>query len=461
MSNETSINKNKKSNITDMTVGSPLKHIVMFSIPLLIGNMFQQLYNTIDSLVVGKYVSAEALAATGSCGSLNFLFFSLSSGLAIGIGIIIAQYYGAKDDDGVRRTIANSFYILAMASIAATMLGITLAKPLLTLMSTPEEIMDMAALYLRTTCSGIIFIALYNGVASVLRALGDSKTPLYFLILSSFLNIGFDLLFVLQFNMGVFGVGFATVIAQFISAAISLTYAFIKVPYFKLSPQELKPQKHIIIRSFKLGVPMALQSSMIAISMIVIQSFVNSFGTIVMAAYTISCKVDLIASQLYNAMSTSLVTYSGQNIGANNIERVKKGYIRGMSIVTIYNCIVVPIIYIFSKPITAFFVNDSAVISFGAEAMRITVLFYFALGIIYVPRGILNGCGDARFSLINGITEVICRIVYVLAFTKLAGIGMWGIWWATGVTWVTVAIVCNSRYYKGKWKYIKRMSQRA
>lgn len=442
----------QKTNITDMTVGNPTGHILKFALPVLVGNMFQQLYNTIDSLVVGKYVSADALAATGSCGSLNFLFFSLSSGLAIGIGIIISQYYGAKDDNGVRKTIANSLYILCMASLLATLIGVSLARPLLRLMATPNEILDMATLYLRTTCCGILFIALYNGVASALRALGDSKTPLYFLIISSFLNIGFDLLFVLKFKMGVFGVGFATVIAQFVSAIISLGYAIIYVPYFRLSKNEMKPETEIIVRSFKLGVPMALQSSMIAISMIVIQSVVNGFGTIVMAAYTITCKVDLIASQLYNAMSTSLVTYSGQNFGANDIDRIKKGYIRGLAIVTIYNCIVVPIVYTFSHPITAFFVNDASVISFGSDAMRITAIFYFALGIIYIPRGILNGCGDAKFSLINGITEVACRIVYATALTRIASIGMWGIWWATGLTWVTVAIVCNSRYLTSKWK---------
>lgn len=444
-----------KSNITDMTVGNPTRHIILFAIPLMIGNIFQQLYNTIDSLVVGKYVGADALAAIGNCSSLNFLFFSLSSGLAIGIGIIVSQYYGAHDDTGVRNTIANSLYILAAASLAATLLGFVIARPILILIATPAEVMDMAVLYLRTTVCGILFIAIYNGVAAALRALGDSKTPLYFLIMSSLFNIAFDLLFVLKFNMGVFGVGFATVIAQFLSATISTLYAVLKVPYFKLSRKEMIPNKHIIIRSFKLGVPMSLQSSMIAISMIVIQNVVNGFGTIVMAAYTITCKVDLIASQIYNAISTSLVTYSGQNMGANNINRIKKGYWRGAVIICLYNLIVIPIVVFFSPQITGFFVNDADVISVGAQALTISTPFYLALGLIYIPRGVLNGCGDAKFSLINGITEVICRIVYAHLLTRIPGIGLWGIWWATGFTWVTVAIVNNTRYWTGKWKYLK------
>lgn len=450
---------NSRSNIKDMTVGNPTKHLLSFAFPLFIGNMFQQLYNTVDTLVVGKYVGADALAATGACGSLNFLFFSLSSGLAIGIGIIISQYYGAKNDRGVKTTIANSLYILAAASLAVTLLGLILAKPLLRIMATPEDVLDMAALYLRTTCCGIIFIALYNGIASALRALGDSKTPLYFLIMSSFFNIGFDLLFVLQFDMGVFGVAFATVIAQAISAGVSLIYAVIKVPYFKLSRDEMHPHRDIIARSFKLGVPMALQSSMIAISMMVIQGVVNSFGTVVMAAYTITCKVDIISSQLYNAISSALVSYSGQNIGANKQDRVKQGYVRGLIIVTIYNCIVVPLIYLFSEPIVSFFVSDPGVISFSADALKITTVFYFLLGLIYVPRGVLNGCGDAKFSLINGIAEVLCRIIYATLLTRIASIGMWGVWWATGLTWLTVSIVNNSRYWRGKWKFIKTANQ--
>lgn len=441
-----------KSNITDMTEGSPLRHILFFAVPVFIGFMFQQFYNTIDSLVVGNYVGADALAAIGTCGSINFLFFSLSSGLSVGIGIIVSHYFGAKDEAGVHQTISNAFYVLAIASIVATVLGLIVAHPLLALMDTPSEIIGASTIYLKTTCCGIIFIAMYNGVANILRALGDSKTPLYFLILSSLTNIVLDLTFVLGFNMGVFGVGFATVISQALSAIVSLIYAFLKVPYFKFTREELKPNRDIIIRSFKLGVPMALQSSMIAISMMVLQGVVNSFGATVMAVNTISAKVDLIISQFYGAISQSLVTYSGQNIGADKVDRVKKGYSRGLTLVTLYNIVIIPLIFIFSRQIVDFFVTDQAVIDYGQYALRITSIMYFALGAIYVPRGILNGCGDAKFSLINGITEVLCRIVYANLLTRIPAIGVWGIWFASGLTWLTVAIVCSIRYFMGRWK---------
>lgn len=446
--------KEKKSGLheTDMTEGSPSKLILMFALPVFLGFMFQQFYNTIDSLVVGNYVGANALAAIGTCGSINFLFFSLSSGLSVGIGIIVSHYYGAKDEIGVRQTISNSFYVLVIASVFATVIGLIFAHPLLSVMSTPDDIIVDSVTYLRTTCCGILFIAMYNGVANILRALGDSRTPLYFLILSSLTNIVLDLVFVLYFGMGVFGVGFATVLSQALSAIVSLIYAFLKVPYFKFNREELKPNKEIIIRSFKLGVPMALQSSMIAISMMVLQQVVNSFGATVMAVNTISAKVDLIISQFYGALSQSLVTYSGQNLGAQKVDRVKKGFSRGVLLVTAYNIIIIPLIFIFSRQIVDFFVTDSAVIDYGEYALKITSIMYIFLGTIYVPRGILNGCGDAKFSLINGITEVLCRILYANLLTRIPEIGVWGIWIASGLTWFTVSIVCSVRFFMGRWK---------
>jgi len=212
----------KKSNTTDMTVGSPTKHILMFSLPLLVGNLFQQFYNMVDSIVVGNYVGKNAIAAVGTCGSMNFLFFSLSSGLAIGIGIIVAQYFGAKDDNAVRKTIANSVYVLVAASLSVSILGIILCPSLLRLLQTPDNIIGDSITYMRVTCTGILAIAIYNGVAAILRALGDSKTPLYFLIVSSIVNVVLDLTFVLGLNLGVFGVALATVISQVISSSIAL-----------------------------------------------------------------------------------------------------------------------------------------------------------------------------------------------------------------------------------------------
>ncbi|MBP3602699.1 MAG: MATE family efflux transporter [Lachnospiraceae bacterium] len=439
-------------NVTDMTVGSPMKHIVIFALPLLLGNVFQQFYNMVDSLVVGNFVGANALAAVGTCGSTGFLFFSLSSGLAIGIGVIVAQYFGAKDYERVRMTIANSFYVLISAAVIVSVVGILFAPFILQLLGTPDDIIGDSILYMRTTCAGIIAVALYNGIAAILRALGDSKTPLYFLILSSIVNVILDLVFVLSFNWGVFGVALATIIAQFVSAVTCIIYAYRKIPYFRLTKEQLKPHKDIIVHSFRLGVPIALQNAMIAVSSMALQGVVNSFGTTVMAAYTIIMRIEQIVQQFYGSLSAALTTYAGQNIGAKEVGRVKKGYYQSILIALVFSIIIIPVAFLFGEQIVGFFVKEPEVIAIAKRALCINSLCYFALGMIYVPRAVLNGCGDAGFAILNGVTEVICRIVYSQFFTRIPALGYWGIWVTIGVTWITTAIVCIIRYKSGIWK---------
>jgi len=436
-----------------MTVGSPAKHILGFAVPLLIGNLFQQLYNMVDSIVVGNYVGKDALAAVGTCGSMNFLFFSLSSGLAIGIGIIVAQYFGAKDEKNVRFTIANAVYVLLAATLFVTLIGYMSTPALLRLLQTPDTIINDSILYMRTTCLGILGIAVYNGVSAILRALGDSKTPLYFLILSSIVNVTLDVYFVYFCNMSVFGVALATIIAQAVAAITSLIYAYWKNPYFRLTKDELKPNKDIILKSFTLGIPVALQNSMIAVSCMVLQGVVNTFGETIMACYTITSRIEQIVQQPYSSLAMAVTTYSGQNIGAGNVDRVKKGLRQSVLMVLIFSLSLLPVAYLLGGQIVRIFVKEPEVIRIAGQALRITSLCYFGLGMIYVPRALLNGCGDTGFSLLNGLTEVTCRIVYAAIFTSIPVIGFWGIWLTTGATWVTTSVVCLGRYFQGKWQY--------
>lgn len=442
----------KKQKITDMTTGSPAKHILRFAIPLLIGNLFQQLYNLVDSVVVGNYVGKDALAAVGTCGSMSFLFFSLSSGLAIGIGIIVAQFFGAKDDASVRVTIANSVYVLAAAALTVSILGYCLCPFILQVLQTPIGIMPDAVTYMRTSCMGIIGIAFYNGAAAILRALGDSKTPLYFLMVSCLINVSLDLLFVLQFDMRVRGVALATIIAQAVSAVLCILYAYVKVPYFRLSKEELRPQKAIIFRSFRLGIPVAIQNSIIAISCMALQGVVNTFGEVVMASYTITGRIEQVVQQPFGSLGMAVTTYSGQNIGAGQPERVKKGFRQAAFMAFVFSMSLIPIAYLFGNDIAGIFVKEQEVIELAGNALRITSLCYFGLGMIYVPRGLLNGCGDTGFAMINGITEFVCRIVYAPAFTSISFISHWGIWLTSGATWVTTSVVCMIRYLQGKWR---------
>ncbi len=443
-------------NVTDMTVGNPTRHILKFTLPLLIGNLFQQLYNMVDSIVVGRFVSAHALAAVGACGSLNFLFFSLSSGLAVGIGVIAAQYFGAGDEKQLKKTIANSIYVLASSALVVTLVGLVFAGPILRLLQTPDEYIADSINYFRVTSIGILGVAFYNGVAALLRAIGDSKTPLYFLILSSIVNVCLDLVFVLAFDLGVVGVALATIIAQAVSAIASMIYAYHKVSYFKLNKDDLKPDYSMIRDSFRLGSPVAMQNSMIAVSCISLQAVVNGFGPDVASAYTISGRIEQLVQQPYGSLGMALTSYSGQNIGAKKQERVIEGFRKATLIVLCFSMIMLPLFFFFGRYICGIFVteNDAAeVISLGARALRITSPFYFGLGMIYVPRAVLNGCGDTGFAMINGLTEVVCRIAFANVLTRIPALGYWGIWITTGLTWVVTAIVCVMRYRGGKWKY--------
>ena len=440
------------STAADMTKGNPVRLILTFSIPLIIGNVFQQFYNMVDSIVVGNFVGANALGAVGACGSLNWLFFSLSSGLGIGIGVIVSQFYGAKRFDQVSATIANSFYVLVSTALVVSILCFAITPAVLRLLNTPDDIINDSITYMRTTCIGIVAISLYNGVSSILRALGDSKTPLYFLILSSICNVLLDLLFVIAFGWGVFGVAFATILSQALSAVVSLIYSIRKIPYFRLTKEQMKPNPAIIKNSYRLGVPIALQSSMIAVSCVVLQSVVNRFGSTVVSAFTITNRIEQLINQPYNSLGTALTTYAGQNIGAGDTGRVKLGFKKSIYIVAVFSSIMIPVMFLFGKNIAGLFVKETDVIELGASALRITSVCYFFLGMIYIPRGILNGCGDAAFSMINGLAEVVCRLLFSSVLTRIPKIGYWGIWITTGLTWLCVSIVCLLRYASGKWK---------
>lgn len=443
----------KDKHITDMTKGSPTFLILRFALPLLFGNVFQQFYSMVDSMIVGNYVGSNALAAVGTCGSTSFLFFSLSAGLATGISILVSQYFGANDETQVRNTIGNATYVLLSASLFVSILSYILAPAIFHLLKVPANILPDSITYMRTSCFGIIFIAAYNGVAGVLRALGDSKTPLYFLILSSFVNVGLDLFFVLVLHLGVFGVALATVISQVVSAVTCMIYAYHKVSYFRLSRDEWKLKPSIVIRSFTLGTPIALQNSMIAVSCMALQGVVNSFGTTVMAAYTVTGRVEQIVQQGYGSLSAALTTYAGQNQGAGRADRVRKGYWRSTWMALVFSLCLIPVFYLLGERIIGVFVKDAPeVIVMGAKALRITSLAYFALGMIYVPRAVLNGCGDTGFALLNGITEVICRIGFSLILIQIPWLSYWSIWVTTILTWVTTAAVCIIRYARGKWE---------
>lgn len=437
-----------RSNQTvDMTRGNAAGLLIRFAIPMLIGNLFQQAYNLGDSMIVGQFLGANALAAVGATGSVTFLFFSICNGIGAGCGVVAAQSFGSGDDALTKRAIANAAYIMFSTALIMGVAAYLAAPSVLRLMGTHPDILRDATTYMRMSCIGVPLIAVYNYTSSMLRALGDSKTPLYFLIFSCFLNLVLDTLFVCGFHMGVFGAALATIIAQVVSGVGCLIWALKCNPYFKLTREDMLPDRQIIGKSVKIGLPMAFQWSLIAISSTALQTFVNSFdNTAVVAAYTATNRIESLLHQPYGSISAALATYAGQNYGAKNLARVKDGLKHGMFISGVYTLLAMLAFQLFSEPIMRLFVKEAAVIELGAGAMRLTSWFFLFLAIIYMSRGILNGVGDALFALINGVVEVICRIGLPLLIVLIPGTGYWGIWWTAGITWGISALFCLLRY---------------
>lgn len=443
---------NIKSKVVDMTKGSPFRLLFIFMLPMLCGNVFQQLYNLADSAIVGKVLGSDALAAVGATGSLNFLFFSLCGGSSNGIGIVIAQYFGAGQDEKVKKTIGNAIYVMGTTAIIMGALGFALSRPVLTLLDTPAEVIDDSVTYMKIMSCGVIAVALYNCVAAMLRAVGDSKTPLYFLVVSCILNVGLDFLFVAGFGWGVAGAAVATVISQAAAGLAALLYAVITNPYFKIKREQMRVDLDIIRRILKLAIPLALQSSMIAVSCVILQRVVNSFGPTTMAAFTATSRFEQLVQQPFNSLGMAVSTFTGQNIGAKQLDRVKKGWRIAMLMMGTFAIAMIPVSFFAGSLIMKMFVDEVPVIELGTSALRITSLFYLFLGAIYVCRGMLNGAGDATFSLINGVSEVIGRVSFAQPLSYIPAIGTMCAWYGTGLTWCLAGIISIIRVLRGRWK---------
>ncbi len=434
------------SNITDMTHGNPTRHLLLFSLPTLIGNIFQQIYNLADSIIVGRFVGANAFAAVGATASITFLFFALCNGIGSGGGIVVSQFYGAHEESNVKNCIINTGVIMLIVPIFFGTIGFIMAPQILQMLSTPENILADAVSYTRYMCVGLLFVSLYNYLSSMLRALGDSKTPLYFLIFSIVLNIVLDIVMVCFLKMGIEGAALATILSQLISVILCGIYAYRTNTYFRFKFKDIHLSRQISYRVIRLGVPMSIQFGLIAISSMAVQRIVNSYGTIVVAAFTATNRIEQLIHQPYTTLGTSLSTFSGQNFGAKRNDRVLKGYYAAIRIMIVLTIVLIFIMQFFGRGITGLFVDDEEIIALGALGLRITSLFYFALGMIYVIRGVLTGIGDAFFSLFNGIVEVIGRFTIPIFFCSYLGFAEKGIWISAGIVWVVSFVTAWIRY---------------
>lgn len=437
--------------IQDMTKGSPLKLILTFSLPMLMGNLFQQLYTMADSIIVGRFVGADALAAIGACGSTIYLFFSLFLGLSAGIGIVVSQYFGAGKGTEVRQAIAGSVYLLAISSAVMTVLGIVLARPVLLLLGTPEAILHDATLYFQITSAGMAAIAFYNGIASVLRALGDSKTPLIFLVAAALLNIGLDLLFVPVFHWGVSGAALATILAQFVSACSCLIFSLRTNPYFRFTKADFSWNGPLLKQMAYVGLPLALQNAMIAFSCVLLQGVINSFGTKIVAAFTATNRIENLVVQIYVSLHTALSSYTAQNLGAGDVHRVRAGTRCAIGITAAFAFLMMLVMYLFGETFVGWFVQDNEVISIGASALKLVSWFFLFWGLLHIYRAVLNGAGIAGFAFVSGILEVVGRGGAAVILTAIPAIGYWGIWAAEGVTWILITLAGLLCYLQRAW----------
>lgn len=436
----------------NMTTGSEAGHIIKFTLPLLAGNLFQQLYNIVDSVIVGKHLGADALAAVGATGSMTFLFYTLCIGLSIGAGILVAQSFGARKKREVKVLIINAAYAAVIFGAAISVISFLLAGPLLKMMNTPENLYADAVKYMKIACSGTIAVAVYNWINAVMRALGDARTPLIFLIVASVINVVLDIVFVIVLDFGVAGAAYATIIAQSISAIGCIIYAFAKVKYFRFGRKILKFAPNYFFKVVRTGVPIALQNSMISVSMIYLQRTANSFGETVMAAYTATMRVEQLIHQPFSSLNAALSTFAGQNMGAGKLDRTVKGYHKTMQIMAGFGVFMLIVFMIFSRNIVGIFVNEADVIDIGGRALKLSAMFYVPLGTIHVTRGLLNGAGDVGYAMINGFVEVIGRIGFAILLVNIPSMGHWAVWGTTCLTWVLTALMSLIRYKQGKWK---------
>lgn len=450
----------KREVVVDMTQGRIVPQILKFSMPVLLGLIFQRVYNFADSYIVGHYLGDNALAAVSVAGVGMYLVFSLIIGLTTGVTVVMSQYYGAKREDKVVETFFSSIYIAVGMTILVTVAGLLLARPLLILLQTPDEVLSEAVLYLAIICGGSVGTMLYNWISAVLRALGNSIVPLIFLGISSALNVILDILFVAVIPMGVAGAAIATVLAQLISGAACLIYAWKILPMLRITRGKLKLNKKIGKQMLQYGLPAALQMSIISISDMTLQAVVNTYGTALVVAYGVGVKVEGLGMQVGDALGTSLGTFAGQNTGAKNIDRIREGFRKTFALNAVGYVIVSPLIFLLAPWIMRMFTDNADSIRYGVEYMRLFAPFLIVLGILDIFYNLLRAVGDVRMTVWTGISEVITRIG--LSFLLSYFLGYHGLWWVSPITWCVAASLGGLRYISGAWqKPILRQEKRA
>ncbi len=452
----------------DMTVGSPLYNLAAFSIPLLIGNIAQQLYNTVDSIIVGKYVGDAALAAVGTSGPILNLLLLLFMGISTGAGIMVSQYFGARRQEDLNDTIGTCLTLTLIASVIIMIVGPLLTPPLMSLLNTPPEVYDMAVDYLTIFFLGIVGCGYYNIVSGILRGMGDSVSPLIFLVVACLLNIALDLLFVAGLGMTADGVALATIIAQGVSAVLCILRLMRMKNNVQITKQTLKPNREMTMRIIRLGLPSGLTQAIFSLAAIVVQSLTNSFGTSVIACSNVVMRVDGFAMMPNFTFGMAMTTYVGQNIGAKLMKRVDEGVKVGLTAGLIISVVLVGGILIFGEGLMRMFTSTEEVIQLGVRMLRILALGYIAMAVTQSLSGVMRGAGDTMTPMwISIITTVIIRmpIAYIWAWLTrseaLPNGSPDSIFCSLLISWVLGAVLTSLAYRLGRWRKMGVADHRA
>ena len=432
---------------TDMTAGKPMKILLDFTIPVFIGNVFQQFYNMVDAIIVGKFVGTKALAAVGSTGTILFLILGFLTGLTAGFTVLTAQKFGAGKMDEMRQTVGNAALLSIVVSVVMTAVSMAGMHSLLKFMNTPADIFKDAYAYIMIICGGIFAQVLYNLLASILRALGNSKTPLYFLILAALLNIVLDLVFIVIFHMGAAGAAWATVVSQGVSGFLCLLYIIKAVPELHLSRDDWKYRPYLAKNQISVGIPMGLQYSITAIGAMMVQSALNILGAYAVAAFTAGQKVENIFSQAYVALGTAMATYNAQNVGAGNVQRVREGF-RSANIIGVSYAIITGAILIFwGKYFAYLFISDNidSVLPMVDTYVKCVGFFTIPLHFVNVLRNGIQGMGYGLLPMMSGVAELVGRgVTAVVAAHKRSYVGAC---LASPAAWIVATILLITMYF--------------
>lgn len=439
----------KKSTV--MTEGSIWKKILFFSIPLILGNLFQQLYNTVDSIIVGNYIGSEALAAVGSSGSLINLLIGFCIGASAGAGVVIAQFYGAQDREGVRKAVHTTIAIAIVAGAVLTVVGIVATPILLKAMGTPQEVFDQASIYLKVYFGGILFSVVYNMSAGILNAVGNSKRSLVYLMIAATSNIFLDLLFVVVLKMGIVGAAIATDISQLLSCIFIILFLVRSEDVYRVKLKDIRCYDNLLGKILKIGLPTGVQNIVISLSNVIVQSSVNSFGAVAMAGFAAYIKVDGFNILPVLSFSMAATTFVGQNVGAGRLDRVKKGMYVSVAMGIIYTVCTGILLLTFAPQVIGVFTQNGKVVEYGVYIMKFFCPFYWMLGILHILAGTIRGTGKTMQAMVVFLFSLcIFRVLWIWGAMSVSHkIG--GVMLGYPLSWLVGLVMILIYVWKGNW----------